>query len=113
MKKFKREFLKGNVIKSPYGRIEIVIEVKDDYISTIPIDSTNTTMGYTRHNEKRKTRCECIYELIDQSLMDACDKCNGTGEVEYEVLGFENATFIASTVKEYIINSLLKNFDIK
>jgi hypothetical protein len=101
-----KTFLTGNVIKTAYGHIEIVFKVRDDnYIETIPIEYTNTTIGHYREDKTYKRNCDC------GGFNEDCLTCAGSGTDEYEILGFERAEFIAATVKDYIIASITKNFN--
>jgi len=40
-----------------------------------------------------------------------CENCKGTGYYKKERLGMDRATYLASSVKKYIIDKMLGNFD--
>lgn len=100
------KFLRGNVIISPYNRIEIVVKCTEDYLETMPIDSTNTTIGSKYEDETYMYHCsECGGS--------GCEKCNNTGEEERVRLGFKHAKYLGENVKSYITETILKSLGLK
>jgi len=99
----------GNVIKTKYGYIEIVTDVRDDYTNTVSLNYSNVSSGYKTKDTKRKVECNCV-DMCGHAMPD-CPKCKGTGQVEQTRYGSDSATLIANNVKEYILDSLTKNFN--
>lgn len=100
-----KTFITGNVIRSPYGSIEIVIKAEEDYIACIPIDSSNVTIGHTREDKHYNKRCYCGGDT-------ECE-CKGTGEYIQTILGFDKAEYLASNIKEYIVKNVLNSLGLK
>lgn len=89
------KFMKGNVIRTPSGSIEIVIDVKDDgYTNTIPITSTNCEIG-----RRAKTYVEKEYSYDEDNE-----------PYKRTVYGMDKCELVAYTIKEWIIQSYTKNF---
>ena len=101
------KFKIGNVIKTKYDHVEIVIEVKDEYINTIFMDSSNSSAGHKFEDYKINKRCYCF----GYGLASGCKDCKGTGEYEKTIYGYKHATLLASDVKQYILDRLTKNFE--
>lgn len=107
-------FLVGNVIKTYRGdklpgEVEIVIESSKESITTIPIDATNMRCHHKEKDVKIEHRCECEYGGCTDCY---CKKCNGTGYYTSTNYGYDKAKILASNVQEYIVRSLMKNFEI-
>jgi len=97
-----RKFCPGNVIKTKGGSIEIVYKVNDDgYTSTIFIDSFNSSAGHRYKTYTEEQYCDC----------GDCDDCLSNKKYTITYWGMEDATLLADTVKEWILKSLVKNFD--
>jgi len=105
----------GNVLKTKYGSIIIITKVgtgvqypEDDYYSWISFDSTNVSGGSYFKTREKVVSCEdqCGHRCEDEDC-----ECKGTGKYPRTDYGLDKATLLGSTVKDYIMNSLLKNFD--
>lgn len=97
----KTKFATGNVIKTAYGSIEIVTDVRDDgYTTTIPIDYTNSSAG---HQAKS-------YEVDEWCYCGDCEYCNEDKPSKRIVFGMDKATLVARTIKEWIIKSSTHKF---
>lgn len=111
----------GNIILSPSfkNRVEIIIGINFDNLSKkksyncIFIDSNNCFLSHPEFTEmvNSQSLCSC-YESDENSnnLID-CPKCLGTGYYKIEVDGMDKAILLASNIKEYIMDRLLKNFE--
>lgn len=103
----------GNVILSPYGNMEIVVDIRmgaknREVVHTISFDYENSSGIHELNDYKRTEACDCFYSGEPQY---DCEICNGTGEVTKEIKGWSRSKILASNVKEYIKKSLLKNFE--
>lgn len=99
----KSRFVTGNVIKTAYGSIEIVTDVRDDgYTTTIPIDYTNSSAGYQAKSYEVEEWCDWY--------CTGCEYCDEGKPYKRTVFGMDKATLVASTIKEWIIKSSTHKF---
>lgn len=112
----KREFRTGNVFKLNDSICIVIVERAVDnrkLTEWISFDYTNCK-GITPN----------ITELVDEMCWECdtndseyedfeCENCKGTGYFKKERLGMDRAVFLAYTVKDYIVDRLLKNFDFR
>jgi hypothetical protein len=109
-------FQTGNVIRlKDDTSIVIVVKYTYEYIEWIPINYANTT-GHTKLSTYTKEvdcrNCDKNDGGVGlDSNGEECQQCLMTGRYKQIFYGAEEAEFIASNVKEYIINSLTKNFN--
>lgn len=97
------KFRTGNVIKNSYGHIVIVTKVTDKNVHWISFDCDNCSGISSKEDEIKVITCDCYN--------DFCEKCNETGIYNQITPGFNNSILLGKTVKDYIINSLIKNFN--
>ncbi len=113
----------GNLIRSPHHSNEVELIIKIDkpalnstdnrtYFTTIPIDTNRTTIGRWDKNHEREEQCYDCDAHIGYPQSD-CKTCKGKGTYSKTVLGMESAELLASNVKEYIMDRVLKNFEFK
>jgi len=104
-----REFSTGNVIKNRRGTIEIVSNTnKTDYIETIFLDHSNASAGHRKEDYDIENTC---HNCDNCNPDPECELCKGTGTYKTTIYGYKHSVLIASTVKQYILNSLTKNFN--
>ncbi len=99
------EFKTGNVFK--LGSIlGIITEVRNEttrWVSFNCENSSGVTQNITTNNIKFCHNCE--------DITPECEYCKGKGNYYEERIGMDKAVFLASNVKDYITDRLLKNFD--
>ncbi len=96
----------GNVIKTKYGSIEVIYNIKSDgYTSTIPINASNALIGHRDKTYTDEVWCDC--GQID------CEYCREGKPQERIVYGMEEAEFIAYNIQEWITKTLTKGFEFK
>jgi hypothetical protein len=116
MEKFKT----GNIVKDEFGNIHIVvgyrtIKSRVDYqvIDWVSFTSENTS-GSTRVLEsEREEECGCFFlDNEGNYLIDSdCRICKGEGSVMRFIPGTTTWTLLGHNCKDYITNSLVKNFN--
>ena len=95
----------GNVIKTKENRIEIVIDQDDKITRTISFSFENVMSYIPNLTHVEHSLCSTCSKVQDCDYYRNGDKCDF---VQY---GINDATFLASSVKEYIIEKMLKNFE--
>ena len=105
-------FKTGNVIKlKGSDSIVIVSNVDSKMTNWISFDSSGCSGGTKNKTGTEKTMCWSC-DINDGGDIDYdCEDCKGTGEYDKIVYGADKAKFLADNVKEYIIESLTKNFN--
>lgn len=106
------KFKTGNVIRvRPDFELEIVTSVNSDTISTIFFNHSNSSATRKLKTYTKDELCwDC--DINDGGTSDVeCETCKGTGTYTKTIEGAENAEIIASTVKEFIMKALTKNFN--
>lgn len=104
------KFLKGNIVKSPTGSLWIVSDISEKYMSAISFNSTNCSLGCSKETKRQSKSCGCTYETGEAD--PECNNCNGTGEDFLVYPGYDEFEFVASTVKDFIVNRALSIFNI-
>lgn len=104
----------GNVLKTKYDSIIIIsgnrtIDDKE-YYTWVSFSSTNCAGGSFYKTEDVVKYCDdcCGHTCTDEE----CEDCKGKGKYTQTNWGLEDAELLGSTVKSYIMKSLLKNFRI-
>ncbi len=103
------KFITGNVVKLKNGSIVIVAGINTDFnnkevVRWISFDYANVS-GSTNTKSYNKIReCFCGND-------EDCENCKGSGKYTEVIEGFDDAVFLGSNVKDYIIKSLTKNFN--
>jgi len=98
------KFRTGNVIRTKYGTLEIVVDVKSDgYTETIHVCSSNTSAGHKHKTYVEDVGCICGYI--------SCPICGGHEKNLVTIYGMEDAVLVAPTVKDWITNILLEKFN--
>ena len=114
----KSEFNTGNVLKTKYGSLIIITSTRTNtpdklnrgaYYNWVSFDSYNCSGG-TYHNTTQE-KIHCFDECGDFCTNEDCETCGGTGVYMKTYYGLEDAEFLASCVKYYILDRLTKNFD--
>lgn len=105
-----KKFRIGNVVKTAYGSIVIITKVNDDITSWVSFSYSNSSGATKNKTHMRATTCFCC-EKNDGEYDSECEDCKGTGEYEKEIMGMDAAEYLADNVKEYILDSLTKNFN--
>jgi len=105
------KFCTGNVIKTFSGSIEIVVSVSCDYTNTISFEYERSSSGHHEKSFKAKESCwDC--DINDGGRVDtSCKTCKGTGVYMKLIHGMDKAILLAPTVKKYILERLIKDFD--
>jgi hypothetical protein len=105
------KFTTGNIVKSPQGDLWIVASIDEKRMSAISFNYTNTTLGCTKETTTRGSHeCECLE--MKETPDPNCPECKGIGEVKNVFHGYEEYTFVASTVKDFIESRMLRIFDL-
>jgi hypothetical protein len=104
------KFLSGNIIKSPSGSLWIVTDINEKYMSAVSFDSTNCSLGCSKESKRQPRQCECV-DYAGESDSE-CEICNGTGENFLIYPGYDDFEFVASTVKDFIVNRALSIFKV-
>jgi hypothetical protein len=94
-------FVTGNVIRTAYNSIEIVVSVgKDGYTNTIPIDCENCNIGHRYKTYDEEYFCEC----------GSCDSCDNNEPITKTIYGMDKAVLLSPTIKDWIMKNLTNNF---
>jgi hypothetical protein len=104
------KFRIGNVVKTVYDNIEIVVGEDGEGYRTIPINYENSSCYHKAKDYERSETCYCC-EANDGEYDENCEDCKGTGGYMVKVKGFDKSKLLATTVKEYILKGLTKNFE--
>lgn len=101
----------GNIVKKENGSIIIITKVKSETTDWIAFDSNNVS-GTTNNKTYTKEDLCWTCDVNDGGKSDSCcETCNGTGTYLKTFNGLDKAVLIGNNVKEYILKSVLKNFD--
>lgn len=99
------KFVSGNVIKTAYGSIEIVTNVRaNGYVDTIFVKHSNSGAVHSPIDLVELEDCACEE--------DDCYYCETGTKKERIRYGMESAELLAKTVSEWITKVLLGGFDI-
>lgn len=99
----------GNIVKTAYGEIVIISNVRKDYVSWISATHGNSQGGTQMITTENEVTCDCLIDCCEPSM--DCPDCHGTGKMKQIKLGMDKATVLADNMFDYIKNRLLKNFD--
>jgi hypothetical protein len=113
MKDAHLHFRDGNVIKAPGGDLWIVIDVNDDVISAVSFDCENCSATQKLDDHERNETCHCgdCPEYQGEPQED-CEDCHGTGRYTKKIKGWRHSKIVASTVKEFIMKGVKRQFGI-
>ena len=99
----------GNIVKTFYGDVVIISNVRDNYVNWISATHANSQGGTQIVTTEKIVDCDC-WANFDLPDID-CPNCNGTGKVTKITYGMDNATYLADNMFEYIKSRIMKNFD--
>jgi hypothetical protein len=100
----------GNIVKTAYGDIVIIVKVSDDYVHWISASHANVSGGTHILTTETEDDCDCFHECCGHPDID-CPDCKGTGKIKKIKYGMDKATYLADNMFEYIKSRMLKNFD--
>jgi hypothetical protein len=100
----------GNIVKTAYGDIVIISQVKDNYINWISASHGNCQGGTQKLTTETEVDCDCVSDCCGQPDID-CPDCKGTGKITKVTYGMDKAIVLADNMFEYIKSRMLKNFD--
>lgn len=102
----------GNIVKTAYGEIVIISDVRKDYVSWISATHGNSQGGTQVLTTETEVVCDCMENFGMPDMPDVdCPHCHGTGKMKQIKLGMDKAIYLADNMFEYIKNRMLKNFD--
>lgn len=102
----------GNIIKLKTGSIVIVSKTTSDLTYWVSFDSENCS-GVTKNKSCiENSMCWTCDINAGGSPGYDCKDCKGTGYYDENVPGIDKSILLATNVKEYIIKSLTKNFNL-
>ena len=105
-----KTFRIGNVVKLDSGSIVIITRVDDEITFWVSFSSSNCSKEIKNKTYMRSETCFCCEHNGGEYDSD-CEDCKGTGGYKEEAKGMDSAEYLADNVKEYILNSLTKNFN--
>ncbi len=98
----------GNVIQINDNDPEIIIDVQHQYIVTIPIDMSNVTITHNKKTQKRREQCWNDTDAEFGKYESDCPYCHGTGYYMKTIYGMDKAIILASNIKEFMVNKIIK-----
>jgi hypothetical protein len=99
----------GNIVKTFYGDVVIISNVRDNYVSWISANHSNSSGGTQIITTEDEVVCDCLIECCEPSI--DCPDCKGTGMMTKTIHGMDKATYLADNMFDYIKKRMLMNFD--
>lgn len=104
------QFRIGNVIRAPGDSgLWIVYDVNDQTIRAVSFTHENVSATQRLEDSTRRQRCSACY---DQRSSVGCETCNGTGEVEIAIKGWNRAKVVATSAQAFIMNGVRRQFQL-
>ena len=97
----------GNVVRLSGGHLVIITNVNKDTTQWVSFSCSNMS-GVTR-NKSDKT-AEVCYDCKDVEVDPDCECCGGKIRYWEDIDGMDKAVVEASSVKDWIVDRLLKDF---